>query len=452
MTAVITFIAFVGILWAVGGALTVGGVTIPGFMVFAAIIYAVVVSGLMVAVGANFAQRFRERSEAEAQFRYELTRLRENAESVALVRGEDGEKRSLVQRYSTVVDKWRQYVFRWSYMTLVVNSSNLAAPIIPVLLMGPKYLTGEATLGTVMQAATAFGTVQSALGWITSNFARLSEWYASASRVAELNAYIQAAAKPGEATNRIEVKSSESETLHLDDVVVRLHNGKTLIADADFSVGPGEMVMVMGKSGTGKSILVRAIAGLWPWGSGIITLPKGADIAFVPQRPYLPVGTLRSALSYPRAVVDVPDDVLVGALRQCGLDSLTQRLDDSGAWDRMLSGGEQQRLAFARLIIHRPSMVILDEAISALDDESQASLMNLFQTELPGSLVISVANRPKLARYHNRQINLKKQKAGTRAVDRLRKMTGWTKVRSALASARKIRSRPGASPTPGPLQ
>jgi len=195
LSAVVTFLAFVGILWNVGGSLTLGDVTIPGFMVLAAIAYAVTVSTCMVWVGGSFADRYRERSEAEAQFRYELTRLRETADAVVAAHGEAEEHRTLRSRYAAVIVTWRRYAFRWSYMTIVVHASTVVAPVLPVLLMAPKYLADEVSLGTVMQAATAFGTVQASLGWITANFARLSEWYAAASRVAELQASIAAARK-----------------------------------------------------------------------------------------------------------------------------------------------------------------------------------------------------------------------------------------------------------------
>ncbi len=433
VSAVITFMAFVGILWQVGGSITIGGLTIPGFMVFGAIVYSLVLSGLMFSVANKYAGQIRERSEAEAQLRYQLTRLRENAESVALVRGEEGEQRNLLGRLATVVDRWRSFAFRWSYMTIVISASGLAAPIVPVLLMAPKYLSGEVTFGTVMQVAAAFGTVQGALSWFTSNFARLSEWYAAASRVAELGSYIRAAALPDAETTQIEVKQGTGDDLELDRVAVRLHSGKTLIADAGFKVSPGEMVMVSGQSGTGKSTLVRAIAGLWPWGSGQIVLPRAARLAFVPQRPYLPIGTLKAALTYPLPAEGVPDAEVAHALELCGLGTLAGKLNDAGSWDRILSGGEQQRVAFARLLIQRPSLVILDEATSALDEDSQAQLMQLFQSEMPGVSVISVAHRPSLARYHSRQITLKHQKSGARAFDRMRQLTTWSRLRDAIA-------------------
>lgn len=433
MSAVITFCAFVGILWSVGGAMEIAGYTIPGFMVAAAVVYSLSVSGLMILVGASFADRYRERSEAEAQFRYELTRLRENAESVALVRGEEGERRGLIARYAVVVDKWRRYAFRWSYMTIVVHSSNLAAPVVPVLLMAPKYLADEASLGTVMQAATAFGTVQASLGWITANFARLSEWYAAASRVSELYLYIRSAGQTGDDVNRIDVKINETSELALERVAVRLHNGKTLIADAAMRAAPGEAVLVTGKSGTGKSVLLRAIAGLWPWGSGTIFLPRDSNVAFIPQRPYLPAGTLRAVLTYPGAPETVATEQLTEALRRCGLEGMAARLDEPSSWDKTLSGGEQQRLAVARLLVHRPGMIILDDAMSALDDQSQANFIEMIRAEMPNALLISVANRPHLAAYFSQQITLTKEATGSRTSDLIRKITAWNTLKGAMS-------------------
>lgn len=441
VSSVASLVAFVGILWTIGGTLSVAGVAIPGFMVWGALVYAVVVSLMMIIAGGSYAQRLRERSEAEAQMRYELTRLRENAESVALVRGEDGERKTLMARISSVVDTWRRVNRTWGGMTVVVYASGLAAPIVPVLLMAPKYLSDPTmTFGTVMQAAAAFGTVQGSLAWVTSNFSRLSEWYAAASRVAELSAYIHAAAKPDAEQTRIEIREVEGGHLQLDKVAVRLHTGRTLIADAAFTIAPGDMVMVTGKSGTGKSTLIRAIAGLWPWGSGAVLLPRGARLAFVPQRPYMPLGTLKAALTYPENEAAYPDEAAVRVLESCDLKHLVPRLHEHAGWDRVLSGGEQQRVSFARLLLHKPDIIILDEATSALDDANQARLMELFRTDLTHASVISVAHRTSLARYHNRQITLSKQRAGARAGERLRQFTGWANARW---QARKVKKAAG---------
>lgn len=445
LTAIITFTAFVGILWRIGGSIEVGGWTLPGYMVLGAIAYAAAVSLLMMVVGGKYADRVRDRSEAEAQFRYELTRLRENAESVALVRGEAGEQASLLSRYSRVVETWKRFAYRWGAMTVVVNSSALAAPVVPVLLMMPKYL-GDPTMtfGTVMQAATAFGTVQGALAWFTSNYARLSEWYAAASRVAELNVYIQAASKPGEESTRIDVKEIDgadgSPLVKLENVMVKLHNGRELITNADFTLNPGEMVLVMGRSGIGKSTLVRAIAGLWPWGSGTIHLPKGAAVSFAAQRPYLPSGTLKAALAYPNAPESVSDEDALRVLKLVDLDHLAGRLNERSNWERTLSGSEQQVLAFARLLLQRPTLVIMDDATSALDEKTQERLMELFKTDLYEASVISVTNSPTVARYHERQIELSRAASSARLIDRLRQQSAWQRMREAMSRRRKVKS------------
>ncbi len=434
LSSIITFLAFVGILWELGGTIEIGGKPIPGYMVLGAIAYALSVSLIMMIVGGKYAQRVRDRSEAEAQFRYELTRLRENAESVALVHGEAGEQASLRGRFARVVQTWRHYAYRWGAMSVIVNASGLAAPIVPVLLMMPKYLNDASmTFGTVMQAAMAFGTVQGSLAWVTSNFARLSEWYAAASRVAELNTYIQAAAKPEEETKRIEIRETDGTGLRLQNVLVRLHSGRDLITDADFTVAPGEMVLIAGRSGIGKSTMMRAIAGLWPWGEGIIHMPAGAKVAFAAQRPYMPTGTLKAVATYPQPPESVSDEDVVRILKLCDLGALASRLDERSAWERTLSGSEQQALAFARLILQKPNIVILDEATSALDGKTLDKLMELFKSELYEASVISVANSPAMARYHTREITLKRSKTGARIVDRLRQRTAWQKMRAAMS-------------------
>jgi len=420
-TALAMTIAFASVLWVVGGATTIAGVAIPGFMVYLAIVYSVGLTAMMSVFGSNYAQRIRNRSEAEARFRYELTRVRENAESVALLRGEPGERQNIGRHLSHLVATWNAYAFTWTKMTWVTYTSGLVAPVLPLLIMMPKYLSGEATLGVVMQTATAFGVFQSSLSWFTSNYARLSEWVAAASRVSELLEFIQLAGDGDEAVPRIAVVVGDDEKLRLTGLSVRLHDGATLIADTDLVVGPGEMVLVNGESGAGKSTLVRAIAGLWPWGTGQVALPKSATIAFLPQRSYIPNGPLRDALTYPEPSARVPDERIVQALELTGLGNLASALDLDQSWDKFLSGGEQQRLAFARLLIHRPSLVFLDEATSALDAQNEARMMDLFTNYLFATTVISVAHRPSLAAYHNRSLLVRRREAGSSV-----ESSGWT--------------------------
>ena len=413
VSALVTAITFAGVLWTAGGATVVAGVTIPGFMVFVGIAYIVLITGVVAIVGGSYTQRIRERSEAEARFRYELTRLRENAESVALLAGERGEKRSLGLHLMGVSKAWTNYARAWTQMTWVTYANNLAAPILPLLLMAPSYLSGAITLGTVMQAATAFGIFTGALGWFTGNYAKLSEWFAAASRTTELLNFIAAASDGVANETRIMVCEGTDENLHLTNVSLHLQDGTVLIADAHLVIAPGEMVLVMGESGTGKSTLVRAIAGAWPWGSGNIVLPAKARIAFLPQRSYLPTGTLRAAITYPRHVSEVPEVEIVSALELVGLSHLVPSLDMENPWDRYLSGGEQQRLAFARVALHRPSLVILDEATSALDEANEARMMELFTHRLFATTVISVAHRPSLGRFHNRVVTIQRRPEGS---------------------------------------
>jgi vitamin B12/bleomycin/antimicrobial peptide transport system ATP-binding/permease protein len=412
VSAFVTGVTFASVLWYSGGSITIGGVTIPGFMVFAGLAYALIVTASMRLFGGRYAQSIRDRSESEARFRFELTRLRENAESVALLGGQTGEKTSLYRHLQTVSSAWTNYGATWTRMTWVTYSNGLMTPVIPLIMMTPIYLSGTITLGTVMQTATAFAMFQSSLGWFTLNFARLSEWYASASRASELLSFIELANDGTPGSSRIAVTQGIGENLVLTDVSLHLEDGTVLLTDAQLQIAPGEMVLVSGESGAGKSTLVRAIAGIWPWGSGQIELPVRSKIAFLPQRSYLPTGTLRAAITYPHPVSEITDAEVCRALGLVGLSQLVPSLDIDKPWDKYLSGGEQQRLAFARVLVHKPTLVILDEATSALDVANEARMMELFTHYLFATTVISVAHRPSLYAYHNRVVTLRRRHSG----------------------------------------
>ena len=271
--------------------------------------------------------------------------------------------------------------------TMFVSHGNfIIASVIPVILCAPKYLAGEMTLGTVMQAAAAFIQVQYAFNWIVDNYPRLAEWTASARRASNLLVALDGLdADRGQPDRRDQPqRGAKGAAIRLKDVSVALSDGTVVVDDADVTVQFGEKVLVAGESGTGKSTLVRAIAGLWPWGEGEIMLKPGAKMFLMPQKPYIPLGTLRRATTYPRAPEDFDDEKIAEALEAVGLEHLIEKLDDEeGEWDRTLSGGEQQRLAFARLFLHEPDIVVMDEATSALDPESQAMLMEKLGERLP---------------------------------------------------------------------
>jgi len=287
-----------------------------------------------------------------------------------------------------------------------------------VILCAPKYLAGEMTLGTVMQAAAAFIQVQYAFNWIVDNYPRLAEWTASARRASNLLVAIDALDHVEDSqVGAIGRGEDDKAAIRLKDVSVALSDGTVVVDEADVTVELGERVLVQGESGTGKSTLVRAIAGLWPWGEGEITLKRGAKLFLMPQKPYIPLGTLRRATTYPRAPEDFDAKDVADTLEMVGLEHLNKKLDDEESkWDRTLSGGEQQRLAFARLFLHKPDIVVMDEATSALDPESQTMLMGKLAERLPKTAIISVGHRPELEAFHERKVNLIRREGGAKLV------------------------------------
>ena len=444
MNAVLTAIVFFGVLWSVGGSAEVFGVEVPGFMVFAAIAYSMVMSGSMLLFGRPLIARIEAKNAAEARLRTEMAHVRENAESIALIGGEVDETRGLRITLQHLVDAWMRQISQLARMTWLMGSNWAVVPVFPLLLCAPNYLEGNLTLGALMQTAAAFVQVQVALNWLFDNYPRIAEWLASAGRVTGLwTAFAKLDASVGtDAADRIVIGDSPDCTLRLEGLSVAQFNGRVMIDDADTAIEQGDKVLLTGESGTGKSTLIRAIAGLWPWGSGRVLLPAGAHVAFLPQRAYIPHGTLRQVLQYPLAGSDASDAVLVAALQRCGLHHLAHRIDDEDRWDKQLSGGEQQRIGFARLLIQRPDIVIMDEATAALDVQSQASIMDLFRDELVGSTVISVGHRPELEEYHTRKLSLLRFAAeeSVTEVDRARRRKLGQLLRRTL--------RPRASPDP----
>ena len=343
--AVLTAVVFFGVLWSASGSAVFFGWRIPGFMVYAAIVYSVIMSASMMLFGRALIGRIEQRNQSEARLRYEMGRVRENAESIAIVGGADDEIKGIGATMQLVTAAWTHVVSRQAWLTWLMGGNGVMAPVLPLLLAAPNYLSGEITLGALTQSAAAFVQVQVALNWLVDNYARIAEWLASAGRVTGLwTAFsdLDASVRTAE-DERISIEDSPDSNIHIDGLSVAQHDGRVMIDEADTLIGAGQKVLLMGESGTGKSTLIRAIAGLWPWGSGSVRLPAGAKIAFLPQRPYMPLGTLRQVLCYPSDGVGYADDVLRQALMRCGLKRLIERLDDEEKWDKILSGGEQQR-------------------------------------------------------------------------------------------------------------
>lgn len=439
ISAFVTAATFATILWQVAGTarFTLAGtqVVIPSYMAIAAILYALLASLAAYLTGRPLVGKIAAKNEAEARFRAEMTRLRENAESIALIKGDADERSSVGESYGRVVAAWLRIVRQQGVIALVLNTNGALFPVVPLLLIAPKYLSGEVTLGAVMQVVAAFSAVQAALIWFVDNFVKLAEWFASVTRVDELAEALEGLdiGTIMEGDTQIQLGESDDGAIHIENLSLAHSNGRVVIADASVTIELGEKALIVGESGSGKSTLIRALAGLWPWGSGMIAVPRGKSIAFVPQKPYLPMGTLRTVLLYPEAQTPTDDETIIAALKRCGLAYLAKRLDDDDKWDRILSGGERQRVAFVRLLIQRPDIVIMDEATSALDEDSQTSLLGLFEAELSHATVISVGHRPGLEEFHDRKITLERRLAGAHMTSRRLGKSLWRLFRSRQA-------------------
>ena len=432
-TAVLSAATFIAVLWTIGGSLSfsVDGIeiTIPGFLVLAAVAYAVLASGSMVFIGHRFVTVSENKNQSEAELRYVLTRLSENGESIAVLGGEDEERDAVDKSLTTVLRRWRDICFQTMRTTIVSQTSSYIAPVLPIILCAPKFLEGTMSLGEVMQAASAFTIVQAAFNWLVDNYPRLADWTASAVRVSALMVSLDnlERAESGDGIGRIErgdEAGAAGAALRLTDLSVTLDDGTEVVKDAEVVIAAGERVLVAGESGTGKSTLVRAIAGLWPWGKGSIQVESGAKMLLLPQRAYVPAGSLRRAATYPEPAESKSVDEVAKALKQVGLGHLVDRLDEEAPWDQTLSGGEKQRLAFARILLHRPDIIVLDEATSALDPESQDKLMELLTKELNATTIVSVGHRPELEAFHNRKITLERRRGGAKFVTDIRLRRG----------------------------
>jgi putative ATP-binding cassette transporter len=423
LQAFLSAATFIVVLWTIGGSLdlSVIGVplVVPGFLVIAAVLYAAIASGAMVLIGSRFVKASEAKNQNEAEFRYVLTRVRENGESIALIRGEEEERAGLQRSLSDVLSAWRNVAIQTMKTTAVSQTSSFIAPVLPIILCAPKFLDGSMSLGQIMQAASAFTIVQAAFNWIVDNYPRLADWTASAVRVGSLMASLDTLerAEKGDQVGRISISNEGKEAaLKLNDLAVALDDGTAILDETEVEIMPGERVLIAGESGTGKSTLVRALAGLWPWGGGSVEVKKGASLFLLPQRPYVPVGSLKRAATYPDSPDSKSDEEIAKALEAVGLAHLVDKIDEEGPWDQTLSGGEKQRLAFARILLHSPDIVVLDEATAALDPNSQDELMALLVDRSPNTTIVSVGHRPELEAFHTRKLTLARRREGARLV------------------------------------
>ena len=419
INSTLLLVIFMGTLWVLSGTIAVsfGGTTtaLPGYLVFAAIAYAAVSTGLAHLMGHPLVKRSERRHAREGDFRFTLVRIRENAEGVALSHGEAVERATLHAVFGRLVDAFMAEMRMVTRLTLATTGFTVMSPVIPLLIAAPQYLAGSISLGELMQISQAFVQVQVALGFFVDNYARLSDWLAGINRIVRLDAACQAldAAPPGGRT-RIDRHRSPDDVLRLCDVSVGTPAGDLVIDRASAVVRPGEKVLITGDVGIGKTTLFRALAGLWPWGGGVIEVPDERAIMFMPHRPYLPSGTLRTAIAYPRDSSEFDDAAIRVAMARCGFDGLSDKLDVEARWDQILSDAEQQRLSFVRLLLQRPAWAVMDEALSELDDAVVAILLSTFRNELQGTALLSIATRNALPGFHDRVLVLTRSHGSTR--------------------------------------
>jgi putative ATP-binding cassette transporter len=413
LNAVVTLFSFVGILWALSGPLTIPvgsmSITIPAYMVWFALLYAIAGTFITIKIGRplvalNFAQQ-----RYEADFRFSLVRLRENAESIALYGGEPREHTIFFARFTHVVDNFWAIMRRIKALGWWTNFYTQFAIIFPYLVSAPRFFSGAIQLGGLMQIADAFGQVQTSLSFVINSYTSgtgandtgIAAWRAVVQRLIGFDDRVRAIAAEAQGKQPIDVER-QGQGVAVSALDLALPDGAPLLHHVDLAAKPGDSLLITGPTGSGKSTLLRAIAGIWPYGKGAIRLAAG-KLLFLPQKPYLPLGTLREALIYPEATTDLPDSRLAEAMTAVGLEAFTARLDEDDHWAQRLSLGEQQRLAFARVLLRQPDLLFLDEATSALDEASEARFYQMLRDAVWHPTLVSVGHRGTLAAFHDRQ-------------------------------------------------
>jgi putative ATP-binding cassette transporter len=407
MRSVVTLASFVLVLWGLSGSFTVFGIEIPGYMVWVAVIYAVLGTALAHWIGRPLIRLEFSRQKVEADFRYALVRFRDNAEGIALHAGEADEKRGLARRFQALTENWWSIMVATKRLTFFTHSYNQVAAVFPFVVASPAYFSGAIPLGGLTQTASAFREVQESLSWIVDSYRELTRWRATVQRLTGFMAAIDAARSAAVEGAGVHAASRPGPGLSIEDVTLALPDGRVLLDGVSAEIGAGERVLVAGPSGSGKSTLFRAIAGIWPFGKGKVHVPEGARVLFLPQRPYLPLGTLRRAICYPLDATTVPDSDVRAALADAGLGHLAARLDEEDSWDKRLSGGEQQRVALARALLVKPDWLFLDEATASLDPEGERAFYELLKQRLPQAAIVSIAHRPAVAEHHQRALRVR---------------------------------------------
>jgi putative ATP-binding cassette transporter len=410
LSNIVSLFSFITILWTLSGPVKLLGLTIPGYMVWIALLYAVFGTWATHMVGRPLALLNFRKQRVEADFRFALVRLRENTEGVALYGGEAQEQAGIIARFGALMANWWALMQRYKLLIALTAGYGQVASVFPIVVAAPRYFAGLIPLGALTQTAGAFGQVQGAMSWFVNSYADIATWRATVERLSTFQRAIVAAraAAAGQGVTA-EVAAGRAYALH--GTTIALPDGERLLDHAEMELPPGRSVVITGRSGSGKSTLFRTLAGIWPFGSGHVQRGAGTHL-FLPQRPYIPLGTLRHAVCYPAQASDYDDAAIVEALAEAGLGALAARLDDEENWTQLLSGGEQQRLAIARALLNKPDWLFLDEATASLDPEAEAGLYATLRRLLPATTIVSIAHSPAVARWHKRHLVLQRGPQG----------------------------------------
>jgi putative ATP-binding cassette transporter len=410
LNSCVTLFSFMIILWSLSAAapLHLFGTTfnVPGYLLWAALVYAVIGTTLTHLIGRALIALNFQQQRYEADFRFNLMRARENSEQIALLEGEHAERDRLLVRFGNVVANWYAIMIRQKKLTFFTAGYAQASVVFPFIMVSPAYFASVIQLGGLMQTANAFGQVQNALSVFVNIYRSLAEWRAVVERLSGFDQSVMAARAVAVTPPVIDRTPGEGATITLHDLAVRLPNGVPLVSADDVSIKLGERVLISGPSGTGKSTLFRALAGVWPFGSGTITVPKDARVMILPQRPYFPIAPLAAAVAYPVEPGSFDSAQVTELISAVGLPDLASRIEQEAHWNRMLSPGEQQRLGIARAILYAPDYLFLDEATASLDEAAEAALYHLLERELAAATIVSIGHRATLAAFHRRRLVL----------------------------------------------
>ena len=410
LSAVATLISFSGVLWRLSGTwpLRIGEheFFIPGLMMWVAILYSIVSMYLTHKVGKTLVGINFDRLRFEADFRYGLVRFRDHTEAVALARGQEVERGIAMSRFHQVITNWWDLITKQRNLTLLTGGIGQANGIVPLLVAAPAFFAGRMTLGGVTETGIAYGQVSGALSWFVDAYQEIAAWRASIERLSTFREKLDETKHDVERPDVVHVVGADDANVHVTALDLAQPSGDAIASGLDATFAAGERTAVLGPPGLAKTTLFRAIAGIWPFGHGRIAIPSRASTLFLARQPYLPMGTLREAITYPADAAKFTDDAIREALRLVGLDAFSPRLDEHESWDQTLSGDEQQRLVFARAILHAPDWLVMDDATAALDEKAERGVYEVLAQRLPATTVVSLTNRPDVARIHERQLDL----------------------------------------------